>query len=206
MSNKESHVQKCIRSGNVEGLLSILRNEQDWMVCFDAAEGLAQLGNGHGKAYLLEALQDRDEEKRAIAREILDGLDSQTGNPTMDQMQVEHTNIETKMKAANREVEAMKVPRVLSIGVVWFLVVVGCVMIGSRIGLAVDIAEHGGGQGLVGFVEGFLWGVIIGIIIATLCACRFAVVIWPAGDQLHPSQQNEVEQFSDAVEAMEKSE
>ena len=73
--SRQSPLQEYIASGNINGLLDILSNEKDWMKRFDAAEALTRLGDGHGKEYLNNALQDRDEEKRNIAKEILEGLD-----------------------------------------------------------------------------------------------------------------------------------
>ena len=86
MSNNEADLQEFIKSGDAKGLLDILDSEEDWMTCFDAAEALAQLGNAQGLDYLIDALQDHDEEKRSIAREILEGINSRRGNLALRQI------------------------------------------------------------------------------------------------------------------------
>jgi hypothetical protein len=66
-----SAVKDFVSMRDVESLVEILNENEDWMDQMDAAEGLVLLGDRHGLDYLLIAKQSDIDEIRQIAREVL---------------------------------------------------------------------------------------------------------------------------------------
>jgi HEAT repeat protein len=66
-----SLVTDLVGMHDIEGLLRILDESEDWMDQMDAAEGLVQLGDRRGLEYLLVAKQSDIEEVQLCAAEIL---------------------------------------------------------------------------------------------------------------------------------------
>ena len=70
-----SLVSDLVSLRDVEGLLRVLDEGDDWMDQMDAAEGLVQLGDRRGLEYLLVARQSDIEEVQQCAAEILNDAD-----------------------------------------------------------------------------------------------------------------------------------
>jgi hypothetical protein len=67
-----SLVTDLVSMHDIESLLRILDENEDWMDQMDAAEGLVRLGDRRGLEYLLVAKQSDIEEVQLCAAEILD--------------------------------------------------------------------------------------------------------------------------------------
>lgn len=67
----ESAIQDLVRMKDVESLYEIMTENDDFMLCLDAAEGLVMLGDMRGYEFLQEALESEDEDIKAVAEEIL---------------------------------------------------------------------------------------------------------------------------------------
>lgn len=57
---------------DIEGLLEVMSDSDDWMDQVDAAEALVKLGDGRGLKYLLFTLGSDEPEVREVVREVLD--------------------------------------------------------------------------------------------------------------------------------------
>jgi hypothetical protein len=57
---------------DIESLLEVMNESEDWMDQVDAAEGLVTLGDRRGLQYLLFTLQSDDEDVRQTVQEILE--------------------------------------------------------------------------------------------------------------------------------------
>jgi HEAT repeat protein len=82
---KEGKIAGMKQKGDRNGLVEIIKNDDEWRSRMDAAEALAQLGDKRGLNYLINALNDTDTEIRDAAREILEGLDDPRGNQALRQ-------------------------------------------------------------------------------------------------------------------------
>ena len=67
----ESAIQDLVRMKDVESLYEIMTENEDFMLCLDAAEGLVTLGDMRGYEFLQEATESEDEDIKAVAEEIL---------------------------------------------------------------------------------------------------------------------------------------
>ncbi|MGB8213304.1 MAG: hypothetical protein WCE68_07070 [Anaerolineales bacterium] len=67
----KSAVNDLVSMHDVESLIEILDENDDWMLQMDAAEGLLQLGDRRGLEYLLVSKQSEIEDIREAATEIL---------------------------------------------------------------------------------------------------------------------------------------
>ncbi len=67
----ESAVQELVKMRDNESLYEVMTENDDWMLCLDAAEGLIQLGDERGIEFLEEAIESDDEDISAVAQEIL---------------------------------------------------------------------------------------------------------------------------------------
>ncbi len=79
----ETRIAEMKQKGDLNGLVKITKNDDEWMFRMDAAEALAQLGDKRGLKYLISALDDADMDVRDVAREILEGLNDQRGNQAL---------------------------------------------------------------------------------------------------------------------------
>jgi hypothetical protein len=68
----KSAINDLVSMRDLESLVEIMNENDDWMTQMDAAEGLIQLGDRRGLAYLLIAKQSDIEDIRDSAREILE--------------------------------------------------------------------------------------------------------------------------------------
>jgi hypothetical protein len=66
-----SQINDLVAMRDVESLLEIMEDDDEWMNQLDAAEGLVQLGERAGLDYLYSATQSDSREVRDYAREIL---------------------------------------------------------------------------------------------------------------------------------------
>ncbi len=67
-----SQVDNLIKMGDKESLFELMTEDEDWLMQFDAAEGLIQLGDRRGYEFLLNATLSDDDEILEVAKEILD--------------------------------------------------------------------------------------------------------------------------------------
>ena len=82
---KETRIAEMKQKGDLNGLVKIIRNDDEWISRMDAAKALAQLGDKRGLNYLIHALNDTDTNIQNIAREILEGLNDPRGNQALRQ-------------------------------------------------------------------------------------------------------------------------
>jgi hypothetical protein len=68
----ESAIQDLVKMRDIESLYEVMTEDDDWMLCLDAAEGLVTLGDERGIEFLQDAIESDDEEISAVAKEILD--------------------------------------------------------------------------------------------------------------------------------------
>ncbi len=68
----EAAIQDLVNMHDIESLYEVMTENDDFMYCLDAAEGLIILGDQRGIEFLTEATQSEDEDISAVAREILD--------------------------------------------------------------------------------------------------------------------------------------
>ena len=67
----KSAVDDLVSMHDIESLVEILNENEDWMLQMDAAEGLVQLGDRRGLEYLLVAKQSDIEDIQEAAKEVL---------------------------------------------------------------------------------------------------------------------------------------
>jgi hypothetical protein len=67
----ESAIQDLVRMKDVESLYEIMTENDDFMLCLDAAEGLVTLGDMRGVEFLQDAAESEDEDIKEVAEEIL---------------------------------------------------------------------------------------------------------------------------------------
>ena len=67
-----SQIDELVRMRDVESLIELMTEDDEWLTQFDAAEGLIKLGDRRGYEFVLTALLSDDEEIREVAQEILD--------------------------------------------------------------------------------------------------------------------------------------
>ena len=72
-----SAIQDLIGMRDIESLYEVMTENEDWMLCMDAAEGLIKLGDVRGLQFLQDATESDDEELVAVAQEILDSPEAQ---------------------------------------------------------------------------------------------------------------------------------
>jgi len=68
----ETSIQDLVKMHDIESLYEVMTENDDFMYCLDAAEGLVLLGDQRGLEFLTDALQSDDEDIRDVAQEILD--------------------------------------------------------------------------------------------------------------------------------------
>lgn len=73
----ESAIQHLIKTRDTDSLYAVMTENDDWMLCLDAAEGLIQLGDERGIEFLESAVESEDEEISTVAQEILDSSEVQ---------------------------------------------------------------------------------------------------------------------------------
>ncbi|MBC7878668.1 MAG: hypothetical protein H7Y59_15970 [Anaerolineales bacterium] len=74
------NVTKLKQKGDIQGLVVVLKNKNNWMLSLDAAEALIQLEDERGLNYLINALDNPNIDIRDVAREILEGINDPKGN------------------------------------------------------------------------------------------------------------------------------
>lgn len=67
----EQAIQDLVNMRDVESLYDVMTENDDFLLCLDAAEGLVQLGDERGIDFLMDATQSEDEDIRTVAQEIL---------------------------------------------------------------------------------------------------------------------------------------
>jgi hypothetical protein len=70
-------INDLVSMKDVESLLEIMNDGDDWMDQVDAAEGLVKLGDPRGLKYLMFTLQSDDADVRQVVEEVLDSPDVQ---------------------------------------------------------------------------------------------------------------------------------
>ena len=68
----ETAIQDLVNMRDIDSLYEVMTENDDWMYCLDAAEGLIMLGDKRGIEFLMDATQSDDDDIRSVAREILD--------------------------------------------------------------------------------------------------------------------------------------
>jgi hypothetical protein len=86
-SNNEKKLEELLEKGDVSGLVNMLENETDWMLCLIMAEALAELGDERGLDYLIAGLDIPDKDVNSTAREILAELNNPRGNLALNSSQ-----------------------------------------------------------------------------------------------------------------------
>jgi len=81
--SKEEKIIEMRQMGDLNGLVKIINNDDEWMFRMDAAEALAQLGDKRGLNYIIHSLDDSDADVRDIAKQILEGLNDPRGNQAL---------------------------------------------------------------------------------------------------------------------------
>ncbi len=67
----KSQINDLVAIRDVESLLEVMEEHDDWLVQLDAAEGLVRLGEQRGLEFLLNALESEYDDMRQVAKEIL---------------------------------------------------------------------------------------------------------------------------------------
>src|SRR5258705_9796735 len=67
----EPAIQDLVNMRDIDSLYEVMTENDDFMYCLDAAEGLVMLGDQRGADFLQEATQSEDEDISEVAREIL---------------------------------------------------------------------------------------------------------------------------------------
>jgi microcystin degradation protein MlrC len=67
----ETAIQHLVNMRDTESLYEIMTENDDFMYCLDAAEGLVRLGDVRGVEFLQDATQSEDEDIKTVAEEIL---------------------------------------------------------------------------------------------------------------------------------------
>ena len=67
----ESAIRDLVNMHDIESLYEIMTENDDFMYCLDAAEGLVTLGDMRGVEFLQDATESEDEDIKAVAEEIL---------------------------------------------------------------------------------------------------------------------------------------
>ena len=67
----DSAIQHLVNMRDTESLYEIMTENEDFMYCLDAAEGLVTLGDMRGIEFLQDAIQSEDEDIKTVAEEIL---------------------------------------------------------------------------------------------------------------------------------------
>jgi hypothetical protein len=67
----ESAIQHLVTMRDTESLYEIMTENDDFMYCLDAAEGLVMLADMRGVEFLQDATQSEDEDIKTVAEEIL---------------------------------------------------------------------------------------------------------------------------------------
>ncbi|MFZ5911321.1 MAG: hypothetical protein ACOYYU_15015 [Chloroflexota bacterium] len=67
----KSQINDLVAMRDIESLLEVMEDHDDWIVQMDAAEGLVKLGDRRGLEYLLVALEGEDYDMREVAKEVL---------------------------------------------------------------------------------------------------------------------------------------
>jgi hypothetical protein len=84
LPDNETQISIFKEQKDVDGLVKILENETDWLICLKAAEALAELGNESGMDYLIDALEIQDEDVKETARNMLEGLNLPRAKQALD--------------------------------------------------------------------------------------------------------------------------
>jgi hypothetical protein len=67
-----SKVQELIRMRDTETLYELMTEDEDWLIQFDAADGLVKLGDRRAYEFIITSMMSDDEEILEVAQEILD--------------------------------------------------------------------------------------------------------------------------------------
>jgi hypothetical protein len=67
----ESAIRDLVNMRDTESLYEIMTENDDFMYCLDAAEGLVTLGDVRGIEFLQDATESEDEDIKTVAEEIL---------------------------------------------------------------------------------------------------------------------------------------
>jgi hypothetical protein len=67
-----SAIQDLINMRDIDSLYEVMTENDDFMYCLDAAEGLVMLGDKRGIEFLTDAALSEDEDISTVAQEILD--------------------------------------------------------------------------------------------------------------------------------------
>jgi hypothetical protein len=95
-----SKVDELVRMRDTETLYEIMTEDDDWLIQFDAADGLVKLGDKRAYEFILTSMQSDDEEILEVAQEILE-------SPEFIRMQSE-IEAEQKRKQGERIQSAKK--------------------------------------------------------------------------------------------------
>jgi len=180
-------IMEMKREGNINGLIAVLKSDKDWMLCLDAAEALAQLGDKRGIDYLHKVVENPDPNVRDVAKEILEGLKDYQPDPITQPHSVDSLNGSIKMTTQETP-ETDKVTKGPSSGKVpiskfdKLISVVLAALVGvAAVAIALLIIAKGLGIGGGGIIYGLI---LIGVGWASYGFCiklvkRIVWVRWP---------------------------
>lgn len=77
-----SKVDELVRMRDAETLFELMTEDEDWLIQFDAADGLVKLGDRRAYEFLMTSMLSDDEEILEVAQEILE-------SPEFKRMQAE---------------------------------------------------------------------------------------------------------------------
>jgi hypothetical protein len=67
----DSALQHLVNTRDIESLYDVMTENDDFLVCLEAAEGLVMLGDLRGVEFIQDATESEDEDIKAVAEEIL---------------------------------------------------------------------------------------------------------------------------------------
>lgn len=80
----EQAIQDLVNMGDIDSLYEVMTENDDFMYCLDAAEGLVILGDKRGIEFLVDATQSEDDEISEVAQEILDSPEIQSKREVLE--------------------------------------------------------------------------------------------------------------------------
>jgi hypothetical protein len=83
LSVEEMNIQALKEKRDLDGLVGVIENENNPMICLDAAESLATLGDQRGIDYLINAVKIPDTDVSDAAKEILERINDPRGNQAL---------------------------------------------------------------------------------------------------------------------------
>ncbi len=87
-----SKVDELVRMRDTETLFELMTEDEDWLIQFDAADGLVKLGDKRAYEFIMTSMMSDDEEILEVAQEIMD-------SPEFTRMKAEVEAEQTRKRA-----------------------------------------------------------------------------------------------------------